>query len=196
MKPFQQVFWLAVLGLAIVSFASGCVTSATVGYAAGHGCDLPGGARVKEADKIPHPTVWPLVPLAAVVDVVLTPIYIPLGVQWIGWWIEEQKPWTPEEVGGVAWKLANEKAQTLFNCQPFPDRPAQFVQGHWTWHCEQAQGQGDFEATVEFDAKFLKLWLSTTNLPEATAEFEPKSAKPRVTVLRLDSRSSPKLPPP
>jgi hypothetical protein len=169
--------------LAIVLLASGCVTGATVGYAAGHGCELPGGARVKEADKIPHPAVWPLVPAAAAVDVVLTPIYIPLGVQWIGWWIEEQKPWAPEQVGGLARELANEKAQTLFNCQPFRECPsAQVVQGHWTWHSAEPQYPADFEATVEFEAKYLKH-------PE-------KCPKRKVSVVLLDNRSNPRLPPP
>jgi hypothetical protein len=47
--------------------------------------------------------------------------------------------------------LANEKAKTLFNCQPFRNgTPAQFVQGHWVWHDLRGQGSGDLEATVTF----------------------------------------------
>lgn len=55
------------------------------------------------------------------------------------------------QAGALAQRLANEKAQTLFNCQPFRNRsPAKFVQGHWVWHDLRGQGAGDIEATVEF----------------------------------------------
>ena len=74
---------------------------------------------------------------------------------------------TPDQARALAQNLANEKAQTLFKCQPFHNGPpAQFVQGHWTWHQLQAQGTGDMEANVEFEAD---------------------GAKPGVTVLRLES---------
>jgi hypothetical protein len=79
---------------------------------------------------------------------------------------------TADQAGALAQQLANEKAQTLFNCQPFRNgAPAQFVHGHWTWHCLQAQGQADVEATVEFKAD---------------------GTEPKVSVVPLDSR--PKLP--
>ena len=82
---------------------------------------------------------------------------------------------TAGEAGSLAQQLANEKAHALYNCQPFRSGPpARFVEGHWTWHRLQAQGQGDMEATVEFAAN---------------------GAEPKVTVVWLDSRSTPRLPP-
>jgi len=81
---------------------------------------------------------------------------------------------TADQAGALAQRLANEKAQALFNCQPFRNSaPAQFVQGRWTWHQLQAAGQADVEATVEFEAN---------------------GAEPKVKVVPLDSRSSLKLP--
>jgi hypothetical protein len=78
---------------------------------------------------------------------------------------------TADQAGAFAASLANEKAQTLYHCQPFSnDAPAQFVHGNWTWHQLKGQGQGDIEATVE---------------------FEPNGAKPKVKVARLDSRATP-----
>lgn len=78
-------------------------------------------------------------------------------------------PLTADQAGALAQQLANGKAQALFHCQPFHDGPpARFVQGHWTWHRLQAQGQGDLEATVEFEAN---------------------GAKPKISVEQLDSRS-------
>jgi hypothetical protein len=79
---------------------------------------------------------------------------------------------TADQAGSLAQQLANEKAQTLYNCQPFrKGPPAQFVQGHWSWHHIQAQGHGDIEGTVEFAAD---------------------GAEPKVRVVWLDSL--PKLP--
>jgi len=58
---------------------------------------------------------------------------------------------TTDQAGSLAQQLANEKAKTLFNCQPFRNgTPAQFVQGHWVWHDLRGQGSGDLEATVTF----------------------------------------------
>jgi HEAT repeat protein len=46
---------------------------------------------------------------------------------------------TPDKARSLAEHLANEKAQALDKCQPFRNGPpAQFVQGHWTWHRLQA----------------------------------------------------------
>ena len=76
-------------------------------------------------------------------------------------------PLIAEQAGALAQRLANEKAQALYNCQPFRNGPpAQFVQGHWTWHDLKAQGQGDAEATVEFKAdgtepKVKVIWLDS-----------------------------------
>ena len=74
-------------------------------------------------------------------------------------------PLTADQAGALAQKLANEKAQTLFNCQPFRNGPpAQFVQGHWAWHAFRAQGAGDIDATVEFAADGAKPSVSVTQL--------------------------------
>jgi beta-lactamase regulating signal transducer with metallopeptidase domain/HEAT repeat protein len=74
---------------------------------------------------------------------------------------------TSDEAGSLAEHLANEKAQALYNCQPFrKGPPARFVRDHWAWHHLQAQGLGDIEATVEFAAD---------------------GAEPKVTVVRLES---------
>src|ERR1035441_905813 len=81
---------------------------------------------------------------------------------------------TAEQAGAVAQRLANEKAQTLFHCQPFRNSPpAEFVQGHWTWHDLRGQGSGDVEATVEFEAN---------------------GAKPKTSVVWLESRPISRLP--
>jgi hypothetical protein len=81
---------------------------------------------------------------------------------------------TAEQAGAVAQRLANEKAQTLFHCQPFRNSPpAKFVQGHWTWHDLRGQGSGDVEATVEFEAN---------------------GAKPKTSVVWLESRPISRLP--
>jgi len=75
---------------------------------------------------------------------------------------------TADQAGALAQKLANEKAQTLFNCQPFRNGlPAQVVQGYWVWHDLRGQGSGDFEATVKFASD---------------------GANPDISVTRLDSR--------
>jgi len=57
---------------------------------------------------------------------------------------------TAAQAGVMAQKLANDRAQTLYNCQPFrADSPAEFVEGRWVWHNLRGQGRGDIEATVE-----------------------------------------------
>jgi hypothetical protein len=111
-------------------------------------------------------------------EIMKTRYFIPLALALLGCSSTAPRTTTltAEQAGAVAQRLANEKAQTLFNCQPFRNgQPARFVQGHWTWHRFQAEGQGDLEATVEFDAD---------------------GAEPKVRVVLLDSRSSPKPPPP
>ncbi len=56
---------------------------------------------------------------------------------------------TPAEAGELAQKLANQKAQGLYNCQPFRQMvPAQWVQGHWVWRDREGYGNGDVEASV------------------------------------------------
>jgi len=74
---------------------------------------------------------------------------------------------TADAAGSLAQRLANGKAQALYNCQPFrKTSPAQFLEGHWRWHQSSGLGLGDVEAAVEFG---------------------PDGAKPTVTVTRLDS---------
>jgi len=57
---------------------------------------------------------------------------------------------TAAQAGALAHKLANDRAQVLYQCQPFrADSPAEFVEGRWVWHNLRGQGRGDLEATVE-----------------------------------------------
>ena len=95
---------------------------------------------------------------------------IPLALALLGCSSSTPRPstLTSDQAGVLAQQLANEKAQALFNCQPFHNGPpAQFVQGHWAWHDLRGKGSGDIEATVE---------------------FATDGGKPNVNVARLDSR--------
>jgi hypothetical protein len=57
---------------------------------------------------------------------------------------------TPEQATQEAIRLANNKASTLYNCQPFRDgHPAKFQEGHWIWNQELGVGRNDIQATVE-----------------------------------------------
>jgi hypothetical protein len=60
---------------------------------------------------------------------------------------------TAEQAKTVAMRLANDKAFTLYHCQPFRDgQPARFVAGHWIWVELQGFGNSDIQATVELAA--------------------------------------------
>ena len=60
---------------------------------------------------------------------------------------------TAEQAKTVAMRLANDKASSLYHCQPFRDgQSAQFVAGHWLWVKQQGFGHSDFQATVELAA--------------------------------------------
>jgi hypothetical protein len=60
---------------------------------------------------------------------------------------------TSDKAGSLAQQFANEKAQTLYHCQPFQRaKPAQLIEGHWVWSQIQGQGKSDLEAKVEFKA--------------------------------------------
>jgi hypothetical protein len=60
---------------------------------------------------------------------------------------------SPDQARAAAIRLANDKASTLYHCQPFQDgRPASFTQGHWTWRDARGYGLGDIQATVELAA--------------------------------------------
>jgi len=60
---------------------------------------------------------------------------------------------TAERAKTVAMRLANDKAFTLYHCQPFRDgQPARFVAGQWVWIDLQGFGHGDIQATVQLAA--------------------------------------------
>jgi hypothetical protein len=60
---------------------------------------------------------------------------------------------TTEQATTTAMRLANDKASTLYQHQPFiAGQPAQFVEGHWLWVARQGFGRGDIQATVELAA--------------------------------------------
>ena len=84
---------------------------------------------------------------------------------------------TGAQAEAKAVELANEKAQALYNCQPFQKgRPAELVDGYWVWTAGRPYGAADLEATVKFAAD---------------------GTNPEVTVSLLDSRLRPErlLPP-
>jgi beta-lactamase regulating signal transducer with metallopeptidase domain len=70
--------------------------------------------------------------------------------------VEQQVPagtLSGAQAEALAEKLANEKAQVLYNCQPFRNgTPAKLVQGYWVWHDLRAKGTLDVEAAVKFAA--------------------------------------------
>jgi hypothetical protein len=60
---------------------------------------------------------------------------------------------TAEQAKTVAIQLANDRALTLYQCQPFQDgQSAQFVAGHWVWTERRGYGRGDIQAKVELAA--------------------------------------------
>jgi hypothetical protein len=60
---------------------------------------------------------------------------------------------TAEQARSLAIQLANDKAFTLYHCQPFRDgEPTHFVAGHWIWTDQQGFGLGDVQASVELAA--------------------------------------------
>ena len=60
---------------------------------------------------------------------------------------------TTEQATTIAMRLANDKASTLFQHQPFvAGQPAQFVADHWLWVARQGFGHSDIQATVELAA--------------------------------------------
>jgi hypothetical protein len=57
---------------------------------------------------------------------------------------------TADQADALALQLANNKALTIYNYQPFRDaRTARFVQSHWEWSQRQGFGHCDLEATVK-----------------------------------------------
>src|ERR1035437_613240 len=60
---------------------------------------------------------------------------------------------TTDQATTTAIRLANDKASTLYQRQPFvAGQPAQFVAGHWLWVARQGFGHSDIQATVELAA--------------------------------------------
>jgi len=60
---------------------------------------------------------------------------------------------TAEQATTLARQLANDKASTLYRCQPFQDgQPARFKAGHWVWTDRRGVGQTDMQVTVELAA--------------------------------------------
>jgi uncharacterized protein YcfL len=60
---------------------------------------------------------------------------------------------TADQATIVAMRLANEKASTIYHCQPFRNgQPAHLVAGHWIWIDQQGYGQADIQARVELAA--------------------------------------------
>jgi len=57
---------------------------------------------------------------------------------------------TSLQATNLAMKLANEKALTAYNCDPFKTQePVLFLQGRWVWIGREGYGHGDIQATVE-----------------------------------------------
>jgi hypothetical protein len=57
----------------------------------------------------------------------------------------------PEQATEPARRLANEKAQALYNCRLFSNgSSAQLVEGCWVWQDRRRQGQLGLEVTVNF----------------------------------------------
>lgn len=55
-----------------------------------------------------------------------------------------------EQARMAALRLANDKASTVYHCEPFHDgRPADLVAGHWVWVAQQDYGAGEVQAVVE-----------------------------------------------
>jgi hypothetical protein len=76
---------------------------------------------------------------------------------------------TSRQATDLAQNLANDKAETLYNCRPFLNSPsAQLVEGFWIWRETRGQGQVDLEAEVK---------------------FAKDGGNPSVSVVLLDSRS-------
>jgi hypothetical protein len=66
---------------------------------------------------------------------------------------EKSASLTAEQAKTVAMRLANDKALTLYHCQPFRDgQPARFVAGQWVWVDLQGLGHGDIQDTLQLAA--------------------------------------------
>ena len=60
---------------------------------------------------------------------------------------------TPDQARTLAIRLANDRAATVYQFQPFRDgQSAHLVAGHWVWAGRQGFGRGDLQVTVELAA--------------------------------------------
>ena len=67
--------------------------------------------------------------------------------------IRAELPLTPIQARELAQSLANDKAQTAYNCRPFRSGSLpELVQGRWLWHDRRGYARYDVEATVTFAA--------------------------------------------
>jgi hypothetical protein len=58
---------------------------------------------------------------------------------------------TTVQASALAEKLANDKSQQLYQCQPFRnEQGAKRIESGWVWHARRAWGSGDIEAIVNF----------------------------------------------
>ena len=64
---------------------------------------------------------------------------------------------TAQQARLLSLRLANDKALTLYHCQPFrAGQLPQFTGGHWVWTEEEGYGRSDLQATVELSADGLQ----------------------------------------
>jgi hypothetical protein len=77
--------------------------------------------------------------------------FVILTLLFVGCASKHQSPsFTADQAKAVSIQLANDKAFTLYHCQPFVDgQAAQMVAGHWLWRAQQGIGHMDIQATVE-----------------------------------------------
>ena len=69
------------------------------------------------------------------------------------------------EAGSRAQRLANEKCQAVYTCQPFHDAKAgRLVANSWVWHTVQGKGTADYEANVKFALDGTNPEVSVTQL--------------------------------
>jgi hypothetical protein len=59
---------------------------------------------------------------------------------------------SPERAKLLVLRLANDKAQALYQCQPFQDGTTpQLIDSRWIWTERRGHGKADLEAQVSFD---------------------------------------------
>lgn len=77
-----------------------------------------------------------------------------------------------EQVAATARRLANERAQALYRCQPFEvDRAPQWTNRHWVWRDRRGYGGGDVEAIVSLAPDLSTQSVQVLLLDSRTIEF-------------------------